>query len=421
MPNITIFGAGKSATICIAYLAQKALSGSFTLTVVDMSADLLHEKTKTFPHVQTSIIAIENDLARTQIVSQANIIISLLPPHLHIKLAKDCLQYNKHLITASYADEAMKLLHEEAVNKNLLFLCEMGLDPGLDHMSAMKLIDGIHHEGGVIMHFESHCGGLVAPESDTNPWHYKISWNPKNVVLAGRAGATYLQYGQPKTIPYQQVFLNAKTITTLDNHVYAWYPNRNSFPYIDLYKLTHCDTFIRTTLRHPDFLTAWNILVQENATDENNTESSLLFFEQLAKKYASNTAIKFLLDDMHNIQLPTTSFSKAFVLQQLLEKKLALALNDKDLVVMQHDITYTDKNGIAKQVKSFLTITGENQHSTAMAKTVGLPLALGALAVLNNTVNMVGVHIPIHANIYNPLLAALAKEGIVFIEKEQLL
>ncbi len=421
MPNITIFGAGKSATTCIAYLAKQALEGSFTLAVVDMSADLLFEKTKAFPHVQTYAIAIEDDHSRTRIVEQATIIISLLPPHLHIKLAKDCLHYSKHLITASYADDAMKQLHQEAIDKNVLFLCEMGLDPGIDHMSVMALIDRIHNEDGIVTHVASHCGGLIAPESDTNPWHYKISWNPKNVVLAGKAGATYLQDNQTKTIPYQQVFAYAQTITTLDNHIYAWYPNRNSLPYINLYTLTHCQTFIRTTLRHPSFLAAWNILVQENATDENNTENNLQFFEQLAKKYESNKAIQFLLNDISNTPLPTAPFSKAFMLQQWLEKKLVLAPNDKDLIVMQHDISYNDKNGIARQVKSFFSITGEDQQNTAMAKTVGLPLALGALAILNNTFNLVGVHIPIYAEIYNPILKALAKEGIVFIEQEILL
>jgi saccharopine dehydrogenase-like NADP-dependent oxidoreductase len=418
MPNITIFGAGKSATICIEYLAQKAIDNHFTLTVVDINADLLHKKTKAFPHVHTTTIAIDEDHKRGEIVAQADIIISLLPPHLHYKLAKDCLLYSKHLITASYADDAMKQLHEEALVKQCCFLCEMGLDPGIDHMSAMEIIHRIKNNGGTIQQFESHCGGLIAPESDNNPWHYKISWNPKNVVLAGKAGALYLEEGTLKQITYENIFANAKTIQALNGRTYAWYPNRDSVSYSKLYDLESCNKFIRTTLRHPEFIEAWQILVQAQATNETLDQYNIQFLQTIQKKYPANTAIQYLLENIDMLTTPTPPFSKAIILQQLLENRLQLAPHDKDLVVMQHEITYTNKAQQTKKIKSFLEVQGVDAIRTAMAQTVGLPLALGALLILNKKITTYGVHIPIHKEIYEPVLAALANENIIFKEQE---
>ncbi len=204
-------------------------------------------------------------------IQRAHVVISMMPPALHFLVAKDCVEYRKHLLTASYLDDKMKSLQDEISNRKLLFICEMGLDPGIDHMSAMKIIDGIKAKGGSITSFKSHCGGLVAPESDDNPWHYKISWNPRNIVMAGQAGAVYKENNEIKNISYNHLFDCSNEIEFDGLEGLAFYPNRDSLGYIPTYKLPDTATFIRTTLRHVDFFKGWNAVVHARLTNE--TES----------------------------------------------------------------------------------------------------------------------------------------------------
>jgi len=193
MKQILLFGAGKSATSLIEYFLVNAVVENWHLTVVDASMELVKEKTGNSTHGTAMAFDINDDVKRKEAIEKADIVISLMPPFLHILIAKDCVSAGKNLLTASYVDEQIKELKAEIDQAGLLFLCEMGLDPGIDHMSAKKLIDEIQEDGGRITSFFSHCGGLVAPESDDNPWHYKISWNPRNVVMAGKAGAIFKQ------------------------------------------------------------------------------------------------------------------------------------------------------------------------------------------------------------------------------------
>jgi saccharopine dehydrogenase-like NADP-dependent oxidoreductase len=228
---------------------------------------------------------VNNDETRKEQIQQADIVISLMPPALHFLIAKDCIACKKNLLTASYVDEQMRSLQDSIKANGLLFLCEMGLDPGIDHMSAKKMIDEIHEDGGKIHSFLSHCGGLVAPESDDNPWHYKISWNPRNVVNAGKAGAIYKQDGEIKELEYKELFANKNYVSIPDHGVLCWYPNRDSLSYISLYGMQDCNTFIRTTLRHPDFMYGWKNLVDLNITDEKSLydtkgKSLMTFFKE---------------------------------------------------------------------------------------------------------------------------------------------
>ncbi len=268
MTNILLFGAGKSATVLIDYLKDLALSANYRVIVADNSLQTAQAKTGKHEFVKAVKANIENEAERSDLIKQAKVVISLLPPSLHYLVAVDCLKYEKHLLTASYVDEKIEALREQIKNRDLLFLCEMGLDPGIDHMSAMQLIHRIKALGGNITSFKSHCGGLVAPESDDNPWHYKISWNPKSVVLAGKAGAIFKENGQQKQVPYESVFTAGRLVHIDEEMLLAYYPNRDSFSYIPLYKLEDTNTFIRTTLRHPDFCFGWQNIIDLKLTDE---------------------------------------------------------------------------------------------------------------------------------------------------------
>ena len=270
MSKILVFGAGKSATVLIEYLLSKAELNHRLITVADSNEALILKKLNGHPAGIPAVLDILDEKRRLELVVDADIVISLMPPSLHILIAKDCLAAGKNLLTASYADAAIQSLATEAEQKGLLFLCEMGLDPGIDHMSALELIHRIIKNGGVIRDFRSHCGGLVAPESDDNPWHYKVSWNPKNVVTAGKQGAEYLADGKKVHESYEMLFDPLRTISIdyAGVKTLSYYPNRNSLPYIELYGLDTASSFIRTTLRYPEFMHGWKHLVDLQLTDE---------------------------------------------------------------------------------------------------------------------------------------------------------
>ena len=285
MRQILLFGAGKSATTLIEYFLINAVAENWQLTVVDAVLETVQEKLGYSSHGKAWAFDIKDDEKRRAAIEEADIVISLMPQSLHSLIAVDCIAAKKHLLTASYVDEKIKSLEQDIEAAGLLFLCEMGLDPGIDHMSAKKLIDDIRAEGGVITSFHSHCGGLVAPESDDNPWHYKISWNPRNVVLAGKAGAIFRQDGEVKELAYEELFAEKRYVMVPDHEPLCWYPNRDSLSYIPLYGLETCETFIRTTLRHPDFIYGWKNLIDLKLTGEEKIyrtegKSLLQFFKE---------------------------------------------------------------------------------------------------------------------------------------------
>ena len=270
MKTILLFGAGKSASVLIDYLIKESEVNGWKFIIADADRDQILSKTNNSRFAEAVQLDINNDKERSKLIERAHVVISMMPPGLHFLVAKDCVEYRKHLLTASYLDPQIKSLQDEINHRKLFFLCEMGLDPGIDHMSAMQLFDEIIQEGGVVNSFKSHCGGLVAPESDSNPWHYKISWNPRNIVLAGKAGAIYKMDGKLVEEKYEELF-NADRMVATGNEevpVLSYYPNRNSMPYIDLYKLHDADTFVRTTLRYADFMHGWKNIVELKLTDE---------------------------------------------------------------------------------------------------------------------------------------------------------
>ncbi|THU38033.1 saccharopine dehydrogenase [Niastella caeni] len=265
MKYILVFGAGKSSTLLIDYLVKEAAANNWYITVADITpAPTL------FPSgnvIHSVVLQPDNETDRHQLIAAADIVISLLPPTLHLLIATDCLQYKKNLLSPSYIDESIAALHASIKQQGLLFLCEMGFIPGIDHMNAMHQIHRIKANGGTITSFKSHGGGLISPESDDNPWHFKMTWNPHNVVLAGKDGAVFKENGAICQLPYDQLFDPNRVILIPDLGFLAWYPNHDSLHYMPLYGLHEVPTFIRSTLRYPEFCFGWKNVVELKLTD----------------------------------------------------------------------------------------------------------------------------------------------------------
>ena len=429
MKHILLFGAGKSATVLIDYLKQIATEKNWQVTIADANLKATMAKVGEHPLVKAVEFSIENEAARKTLIETADVVISLLPPDLHYFVALDCLDYSKNLLTASYVDEKIRVLEKEIKQKGILFLYEMGLDPGIDHMSAMQLIDQIKKEGGKVTSFKSHCGGLVAPENDDNPWHYKFSWNPRNVVNAGKSGAVYKEKSKVKSQKYETIYSDCCEVLVEGIGSLACYHNRDSLSYMATYGLEESETFMRTTLRYPEFCKGWDLIIKLGLTDEMDIQDTdgisvsdflknrflkkNISFESLSSKIQEQFI--FLGWDDETI-INKGSCSAADVLLFILEKKWALKPEDKDMIVMLHEIVYEVKSQKLK-VKSLLVVKGEDSLRTAMAKTVGLPLGIAATLLLEGKIIETGLHIPIAASIYEPVLKKLAEQGIVFTEE----
>ena len=417
MKTILLFGAGKSATVLIDYLIAESAVNNWKFIVADANKEQILVKTNHSPFAEAVQIDIADDEKRDALIQRAHVVISMLPPALHFMVAKDCVENRKHLLTASYLDANMKSLANEIRDRKLLFLCEMGLDPGIDHMSAMKLIDEIHASNKTINSFKSHCGGLIAPESDNNPWHYKISWNPRNVVLAGKAGATYKENNEIKNETYLNLFSECKEVLIDGLNKLAYYPNRDSLDYIPIYKLENANTFIRTTLRYPVYCKVWNSIVQAGLADEvNQINAAALTFKKWSLPIIPfvNDENKFLLEYLglfDELPVPAGAKNSADILQYLVETKLAMEPTDKDMIVMLHEIAYDGGS-----IESSLVVKGTDNLRTAMAKTVGLPLGIAAKFILDGTFTQRGLHIPISKEIYLPVLKELENHGVTFTE-----
>lgn len=430
--KILIIGAGKSTTFLIAYLQKKAVENDWYIILADANEALAMSKWNNAKNGHAIGFDILDNKVRSENIKAVDTVISMLPAYLHLRVAEDCLAHSKSLFTASYIDDQLKKLDTKIQDKNVLFLCEMGLDPGIDHMSAMELIHRIQNKGGKITDFASHCGGLIAPESDTNPWHYKISWNPRNIILAGKEGAKFVVSGKTKSVAYEQLFLNTPRVQIPRLGLLSYYPNRESHNYIETYDLKGIPNFVRTTLRHPDFCSGWNAIIQLGLTDENiftrksndsiqswfnahlESTKKRSIYEHMLKDEILKNQLLFLDFDASTL-IPIELNTNAAILQWIVESKWRLQPTDKDLVVMQHEIKYT-LNGNPHELISSMIVKGEDANHTAMAKTVGYPLAMVVCAYLKGQIQLTGLQIPTHPSIYKPILESLQQEGIFFDE-----
>jgi len=441
MKTILILGAGKSSTFLIDYLADSCEIKGRNLILADLDQSLAESKLKSKKGSKAEFLNSEDYESRRNLISKADVVISMLPAFMHPVVAQDCLELGKHFFSASYESEIMKDLSERIKDKNLLFLNECGLDPGIDHMSAMRIIDRSHEKGQEIISFKSYCGGLLAPESEDNPWKYKFTWNPRNVVLAGQATSRYIENGELKYVPYHQLFKRIEKFKFRGLGEYEGYPNRDSLEYRKVYGLENIPTLLRGTLRRAGFCKAWNIFVQLGMTDdsfkmelkEDSTyrqflnsflpwSETLTIEEKLAELVPDLDFDSFeklqWLGFFENRKLPKTSGSPAQLLQAILEKDWALKVEDKDLILMRHVFEIKTNEGL-KTLTSSLVIEGLDSVHTAMAKTVGLPLAIAVDLFLEGKISITGLHIPVIKELYEPILEKLSEFGIHFEEKEE--
>lgn len=443
MRTILVIGAGRSSASLISYLLQKSTEQNFTVKVADVSLELAKSKTKNHPNSEALALDIFNEMQRKNAIKNASLVISMLPASLHINIAKDCLEYGKNLVTASYISNEMNDLNDAVVKKKLIFMNEVGLDPGIDHMSAMQVIDKIRDKGAKMLLFESFTGGLVAPECDDNLWNYKFTWNPRNVVLAGQGGAAkFLQEGTYKYIPYHKLFRRTEIINIEGYGKFEVYANRDSLKYRAAYGLENVLTLYRGTIRRVGFSRAWNIFVQLGMTDDSYTMEGSEYmsyrdFTNSFLAYNPNDSVElklryYLKIDQDDIiweklveldlfnphkKIGLRNATPAQILEKILKESWALKENEKDMIVMQHLFGYHLK-GKNYQIESSMVCLGDNQTYTAMAKTVGLPVGIAALHILNGNITKPGVQIPITKEVYEPILNELKENGIIFKEKQ---
>ncbi len=353
MKTILLFGAGKSATCLIEYLVKELTKNEWHLVVCDVDLDLAKSKIGNAENSEAVSINVEDVADRKKLIESANIVISMLPPALHFLIAKDCVDLEKNILTASYIDDNIKSLEKEIEDKKLLFLCEMGLDPGIDHMSAMKMINSIKKQGGIITSFLSHCGGLIAPESDDNPWHYKITWNPRNIVLAGKAGAEYKLNHKIVHEDYEELFKPERVTEIKELGYLSYYPNRDSINYIDLYDLANVSTFMRTTLRYPEFCYGWKNVIDLKLTDEKlEYETDGMTLKEFFKMHLDkNNFSEWLKKNMSERFAFTKDLLEKLLKLQEAEEELKYAAQENDEVPETIDnLMMVDDEGELKNV-----------------------------------------------------------------------
>ncbi len=443
MRKILVIGAGKSASFLIKYLLEKSTEENLHIIVGDIDIQNAKKLINGHENGQAINLDIFSNHSRQEAIENADIVVSMLPARYHIEVAKDCITFGKHMVTASYVSKEMEELDKAAKNKGLVFMNEIGVDPGIDHMSAMKVIDEIRAKGGKMILFESFTGGLVAPESDNNLWNYKFTWNPRNVVLAGQGSAAkFLQEGTYKYIPYNRLFRRTEFLEIDGYGRFEAYANRDSLKYQSAYGMEDIKTLYRGTMRRVGFSRAWNIFVQLGMTSDDYTieDSENMSYRDfinafLPYSHTDSVELKFrhalkidqddivwdkleeldIFNDTKKVELKNAT--PAQILQKILMDSWTLQDDDKDMIVMYHKFGYK-LNDKMHQIDSTMVAIGDDRTYTAMSKTVGLPVAMATLAILNEKITTPGVQIPIYKEVYEPILNELEGFGIKFSEKE---
>lgn len=444
MKKILILGAGLSTISLIDYLLKNAEENQWQITLGDIDEELARKKVNGSPFGKAIVFDINDEQFARNTINEHDVVISMLPAFMHMKVVEKCIEYKKPMLTASYATPEIKALHEKAQEAGIPILMELGVDPGIDHMSAMHVINRIRKQGGKLQSFYSFTGGLVAPESDNNPWHYKFTWNPRNVVLAGNGISKFINNGRYKYIPYHRLFdrvLKRKILNYGDFEVYA---NRDSLAYRSIYDLQDIPSMYRGTIRRPGFSKAWNVFVRLGATEDDYVieDSENMTYRQFINsflRYDPDMPVEIKLKDycvnscdpdvyrklewlgiFDKRKIGLKRATPAQILQKLLLEKWAMDPHDRDMLIMQHEFKY-EEGGEEKMVVSAMAFEGENQERTAMAITVGLPLAITTKLFLQGKINKTGVILPIHEEIYEPVLEELKTFGIRFEEKEYMM
>ena len=443
MKTILVIGAGRSSSSMIRYFLNNAEKEDWYIKVGDMNLEMAQGKVGNHARAQAFQFDALNEKKRRQELEKVDFVVSMLPARFHVEVVKDCIDMKINVITPSYVSEEMKELDEAAKAAGIIIMNEIGVDPGIDHMSAKKVLDEIAEKKGEIEYFESFTGGLVAPESDDNPWNYKFTWNPRNVVLAGQGSAAkFIQQGKYKYIPYNKLFRRTEIIEVEGHGKFEGYANRDSLKYRSIYDLEDIPTIYRGTFRKVGFCRAWNVFVSLGATDDSYTLDGS---KNMTKRDFINSFLAYNPHD--SVELKLRHYMKidhddyiwdrlvwlgifeneplnlehdmtpAQILQKILEEKWSLKPEDKDMIVMWHKFGFKI-DGELNEINSSMVCIGENQTYTAMSETVGLPVAICTKMILNGTIQLKGVQLPIHKEIYDPVLKELEEYGIVFSDKE---
>jgi saccharopine dehydrogenase-like NADP-dependent oxidoreductase len=440
MQKILVLGAGLSASSLIKYLLDHSDNHNWKVRIGDLSTETAEKKINGHPNGEAFKFDVNNKQQCYREVEHADIVISMLPTSMHLTVAEACIENSKNMVTASYVSKEIQLLHEKALKKGILILNEIGVDPGIDHMSAMRVIDRIREEGGNIEEFYSFTGGLVAPKYDNNPWNYKFTWNPKNVVIAGQGSCMYIKNGRYKYIPYSKLFQRILRTNVLDYGEFEVYPNRDSLKYREIYGLHDIPSMYRGTMRRPGFSKAWNVLVQLGCTDdtyivEDSMNMTYREFINSFLKYEPNVPVERKLAEYVGIEedseimyklrwlgifsdelIGLKEASPAEILLHILLQKWILDEDDKDMIVMQHRFV-TQKAKKEQEILSSMVIEGSDQIHTAMSKTVGYPVAIATKMILTGQITAKGIKIPIDKCVYDPILKELESMGIKFVEE----
>lgn len=441
MENILLIGAGRSASTLIDYLLKECESNNWNLSIGDADPELAERKGK--GQARTFKFDVKDEEQLHNEVAEADVVISMVPAMFHQLVADACIKEAKHLVTASYVTPEMNALDEEAKSKGLVFLNECGLDPGIDHMSAMRVIDRIRDNNYKLIGFESFTGGLLEPNpDDDNPWQYKFTWNPRNVVMAGRGHVQFLQQGKYKYIPFQRLFRRTEMIHIPGHGYFEGYANRDSLKYMDVYNLKGIRTLFRGTLRRPGYSKAWNTFVQLGVTCddykmENVDKMTHREFINSFLWYNPHDSVELKIAHYMNFEMESTEMFKlrwlgifsdelvgldegtpAQILEHILSKKWTMTDEDNDQIVMWHKFNYIDDKGVEIQEHSTMVSNGDDPVNTAMSKTVGLPLGIATKLIMKGEITTPGVHIPIQKEIYDPILDELAEYGFEFIEEK---
>ena len=442
MKTILIFGSGRSAPSLIKYLVKKSVEFDWQVIIADKDTALVKTYISGFQNCVVVHLDITDDKSRDELVSKSDLVLSMLPFRFHELVLKSCLIHKIDLITPSYESKEMKELETEIEKSGILVLNEMGLDPGIDHMSAMKVIDEIRIDGHNLTAFESFTGGLMAPGYDENPWGYKFTWNPRNVILAGQGGAVrFLHNGRHKYIPYTKVFRRTEKIEIEEYGTFEGYANRDSLDYLGKYDLEGVSTIYRGTLRRPGFCRAWDLFVQLGVTDDtyivedsesmtfrefinsflpfNPTDSVELKLMQYLKIDQDSGLMEKLqsLNIFSDQKIGLSRATPAKILEHILKQSWTMKPDDKDMIVMWHKFFYLASNGKPYQKTSSLVVLGEDSSHTAMAKTVGLPMGIVAKLILKGEIKLKGLQLPVKKEIYEPVLKELQQFGIHFKEQ----
>ena len=444
MKQVLVLGAGKSSPYLIHYLLGLADREDWFITVGDVDIDLAREQVGEHRRGSAIHIDVNDATVRSAQIEHADVVVNMLGPQYQDLVAWDCVSKGRHLLSVSYRNQAVRDLDEDARREDVLLLFELGLDPGIDHMSTMSLIRRVCQDGGKIVGFSSYGSGIPAPEQETNPFHYVITWNPRNVVMSSEHGAQYMENGVIKIVPWHHVFHHTWEVDVPGVGMLEAYPNRDSLPYMESFGLSDVRTMIRGTLRYPGWSETWSTIVRLGLPNEHIQIPNLAertyreVVEMFLPLSISGTKIEARLGRfldvsptgriMQNLKwLGLFSAEKtgclgdtsAAMLIDLLGKKLRLEPGQRDMVVLVHelDVEYPGASRTPERITSTLVARGEPGGFTAMAKTVGLPTALAVKLLLQGKLSLRGAQIPTHPSIYDPILAELESAGLVFEER----